>query len=146
MHCRGPDNQIGFALLLAKVRLTGRFPYDLTVIPRSVVHHICDQLQLDPPFLLAYSNVGRRDITISNRYAPIWDLGSLQQITPLQSLKQATGPPSPKALEQEAVDSQTGQELWRFETEGAVFGSPVFADGVVYFLSGDGTFYAVAIR
>jgi TnpA family transposase len=53
-QCRGADNQIGFALLLAGVRLTGRFPYDFAVIPRSVMRHVCEQLHLDPPLLLAY--------------------------------------------------------------------------------------------
>jgi outer membrane protein assembly factor BamB len=42
-----------------------------------------------------------------------------------------------------AIDSQTGSELWRFETQGAVIGSPIVADGTIYFLSGDGNFYAV---
>ena len=41
---RGTDNRIGFALLLSGVRLTGRFPYGLELIPRSVLSHICAQL------------------------------------------------------------------------------------------------------
>lgn len=53
-QCRSGDNQIGFALLLSGVRLTGRFPYDFAVIPRSLLAYICDQLSLDPPLFLSY--------------------------------------------------------------------------------------------
>ena len=42
-----------------------------------------------------------------------------------------------------AVDAQTGQERWRFATEGSVFSSPAVADDIVYFGSADAGFYAV---
>jgi outer membrane protein assembly factor BamB len=55
-----------------------------------------------------------------------------------------------------AIDSETGELLWRYETEGASFSSaeegfdrktiqssPAVADGIVYFGSRDGKFYAV---
>jgi hypothetical protein len=52
--CRGASNRIGFALLLSGVRLTGRFPHDLELIPRSVLGHICEQLKIDPPLFVDY--------------------------------------------------------------------------------------------
>jgi len=52
--CRGDFNKIGFALLLGGVRLTGRFLYDLELVPRSLVAHICEQLALDVPLFLTY--------------------------------------------------------------------------------------------
>ena len=42
-----------------------------------------------------------------------------------------------------ALDLQTGREKWRFETGGAVASSPLLADGVVYFGSGDQHVYAL---
>ncbi|MBI4876956.1 MAG: PQQ-binding-like beta-propeller repeat protein [Acidobacteria bacterium] len=44
-----------------------------------------------------------------------------------------------------AVDSETGQEIWRFETSGQVSGTPIVAEGRVYFgqQGGDKNFYAV---
>jgi outer membrane protein assembly factor BamB len=42
-----------------------------------------------------------------------------------------------------ALDSQTGQEKWRFKTRGGVATSPLIADGVVYFGSEDQHLYAV---
>ena len=42
-----------------------------------------------------------------------------------------------------AVDARTGQERWRFATEGSVFSSPAVADDIVYFGSADTGFYAV---
>lgn len=42
-----------------------------------------------------------------------------------------------------AVDRQTGQELWRFKTEGYVESSVTVVDGVVYFGSNDRYLYAV---
>jgi outer membrane protein assembly factor BamB len=42
-----------------------------------------------------------------------------------------------------ALDLQTGREKWRFETGGAVASSPLLADGVVYFGSGDQNVYAL---
>ena len=42
-----------------------------------------------------------------------------------------------------AVDAQTGQEKWRFATEGSVFSSPAVAGDIVYFGSADAGFYAV---
>jgi hypothetical protein len=41
--------------LLSGVRLTGRFPYDFELIPRSVLAHICAQLQIPPPLFVDYS-------------------------------------------------------------------------------------------
>jgi Domain of unknown function (DUF4158) len=52
--CRGTNNRIGFALLLRGVRLTGRFPYDLELIPHSVLMHISTQLQIEPPLFIDY--------------------------------------------------------------------------------------------
>ena len=37
-----------------------------------------------------------------------------------------------------AVDAESGQQRWRFETRGSVHSSPTVADGVVYFGSGIG--------
>ncbi len=42
-----------------------------------------------------------------------------------------------------ALDLHTGEELWRFETGGAVNSSPSVAENAVYFGSGDRHFYAV---
>jgi TnpA family transposase len=52
--CRGAGNRIGFALLLSGARLTGRFPYDFELIPRSVLTHICAQMRIDPPLFVDY--------------------------------------------------------------------------------------------
>src|SRR5215831_11240339 len=53
-QCRGDCNKIGFALLLGGVRLTGRFLYDLELVPWSLLTHICEQLTLDVPLFLTY--------------------------------------------------------------------------------------------
>ena len=42
-----------------------------------------------------------------------------------------------------AVDAESGQERWRFASEGSIFSSPAVADDVVYFGSADAGFYAV---
>ena len=42
-----------------------------------------------------------------------------------------------------AVDIKTGEEIWKFETGGAVTSSPTLVDGVVYFGSGDKHLYAL---
>jgi outer membrane protein assembly factor BamB len=42
-----------------------------------------------------------------------------------------------------ALDARTGQEKWRFKTDGGVNSSPAVAGGVVYFGSTDGYLYAV---
>ena len=42
-----------------------------------------------------------------------------------------------------ALDTETGEEKWNFETEGFVESSPVVADGVVYIGSNDGSVYAL---
>ena len=42
-----------------------------------------------------------------------------------------------------ALDARTGQEKWRFKTDGAIVSSPAVAGGVVYFASTDGYLYAV---
>ena len=44
-----------------------------------------------------------------------------------------------------ALNIQTVEELWKFKTGVEIQASPVIVDGVVYFLSGDGYFYAVRI-
>lgn len=53
-QCRGEHNQIGFALLLSGVRLTGRFPHDFDMLPRRFLQHLCQQLNLDAPLFLDY--------------------------------------------------------------------------------------------
>jgi TnpA family transposase len=53
-QCRGEHNQIGFALLLGGVRLTGRFLYDFSLVPRSLLAHICEQLGLEVPLFVVY--------------------------------------------------------------------------------------------
>lgn len=53
-QCRGAHNQIGFALLLSGVRLTGRFPHDFDMLPRRFLQHLCQQLNLDAPLFLNY--------------------------------------------------------------------------------------------
>ena len=45
-----------------------------------------------------------------------------------------------------AVDIETGEEKWKFETGAAVSSSPSLVDGVVYFGSADGHIYAVDIE
>jgi outer membrane protein assembly factor BamB len=45
-----------------------------------------------------------------------------------------------------ALDLQTGQEKWRFKTEGAIVSSPLVADGLVYFGSEDQHLYALDAR
>ena len=55
-QCRGEHNQIGFALLLSGVRLTGRFPHDLDLLPRRFLQHVCQQLKLDVPLFLNYQH------------------------------------------------------------------------------------------
>lgn len=52
--CRGAQNRIGFALLLGGVRLLGRFPYDLELLPKDLLAHICGQLEVDVPLFLNY--------------------------------------------------------------------------------------------
>jgi outer membrane protein assembly factor BamB len=42
-----------------------------------------------------------------------------------------------------AVDADTGEEQWVFETGGPVFSSPAYRDGLIYVGSGDGHLYAV---
>jgi outer membrane protein assembly factor BamB len=42
-----------------------------------------------------------------------------------------------------AVDRQTGQELWRFETGGNIISTPAVSEGVVFFGSQDFYLYAV---
>jgi outer membrane protein assembly factor BamB len=42
-----------------------------------------------------------------------------------------------------ALDSQTGEENWRFEAEGMIESSPLIANGMVYFGSQDGHLYAL---
>lgn len=54
LQCRGDHNRIGFALLLGGVRLMGRFPYDFTLVPRTLLLHICEQLELSPPLFVLY--------------------------------------------------------------------------------------------
>src|ERR1043166_6343611 len=54
LQCRSDHNRLGFALLLGGVRLTGRFPYDFALVPRSLLTHICEQLQLAPPLFVVY--------------------------------------------------------------------------------------------
>src|SRR5262249_13755028 len=52
--CRGAQNRIGFALLLGGVRLLGRFPYDFELLPRDLLVHICEQLEVEVPLFLNY--------------------------------------------------------------------------------------------
>lgn len=40
-------------------------------------------------------------------------------------------------------DAESGEELWRFETDGELHTPPVFSDEKVYFESHDGQLYAV---
>jgi eukaryotic-like serine/threonine-protein kinase len=42
-----------------------------------------------------------------------------------------------------AVDTNTGQERWKFKTEDGISSSPAVSGGVVYFGSGDNHLYAV---
>src|SRR5581483_5889488 len=54
LQCRGDQNRIGFALLLGGVRLMGRFPLDFTLVPRSLLTHVCEQLALESPLFVVY--------------------------------------------------------------------------------------------
>lgn len=51
---RGTQNRIGFALLLGGVRLLGRFPYDFELLPKDLLAHTCNQLELSVPLFLNY--------------------------------------------------------------------------------------------
>lgn len=42
-----------------------------------------------------------------------------------------------------AIDRQSGDVLWKYETAGFVGTSPFVVDGVIYFGSYDGSVYAV---
>jgi outer membrane protein assembly factor BamB len=42
-----------------------------------------------------------------------------------------------------AVNAETGEEIWHYETKGGVYSSPVAADGVVYVGSSDNYLYAL---
>jgi eukaryotic-like serine/threonine-protein kinase len=44
-----------------------------------------------------------------------------------------------------AVDASTGEEVWRFQTRGAVRSTPLVANGMVYFGSWDGLVYTVDV-
>lgn len=39
-----------------------------------------------------------------------------------------------------AIDASNGEELWRFNTEGEIYSSPVVVDGIVYIGRGDGLY------
>jgi TnpA family transposase len=54
LQCRGDHNRIGFALLLGGVRLMGRFPLDFSLVPRSLLTHVCEQLKLEVPLFVVY--------------------------------------------------------------------------------------------
>jgi len=41
------------------------------------------------------------------------------------------------------VDSETGKQKWKFATQGVVASSPAISNGLIYFGSFDGSFYAV---
>ena len=45
-----------------------------------------------------------------------------------------------------AVNKNTGEQLWKFETEGATWGFAITAEDVIYFGSGDSKLYAVDIK
>src|SRR5713101_1546137 len=53
-QCRGEHNRIGFALLLGGARLTGRFLYDFELVPRSLLAHVCEQLDVEVPLFIIY--------------------------------------------------------------------------------------------
>ena len=42
-----------------------------------------------------------------------------------------------------AVSAETGEELWRFETDAPIGSTPVAANGLLYFTSEDGSLYAL---
>jgi outer membrane protein assembly factor BamB len=44
-----------------------------------------------------------------------------------------------------ALDAESGEERWRFETERRIRSTPAVADGVAYFGGGDGVFYALDV-
>ncbi len=45
-----------------------------------------------------------------------------------------------------ALDSKTGQELWRFQVEQQVFSTPAVAEGNLYVVDGDGNLYALEAK
>jgi outer membrane protein assembly factor BamB len=45
-----------------------------------------------------------------------------------------------------ALDKDIGEMVWYFETGGQVYGSPVYAGGVLYIGSNDGQLYALDAR
>lgn len=53
-HCRSTQNRLGFALLLGGVRLTGRFPKELSLVSTNLIAHLCKQFHLPPPAALIY--------------------------------------------------------------------------------------------
>jgi outer membrane protein assembly factor BamB len=42
-----------------------------------------------------------------------------------------------------ALDSESGNFLWSFQTNGYIYSSPAVVDGIAYFGAYDGNFYAV---
>src|ERR1051326_8249281 len=53
-QCRGTQNRLGFALLLGGVRLTGRFPKDLSFVSANLLEHLYKQFHLPPLATLTY--------------------------------------------------------------------------------------------
>jgi Domain of unknown function (DUF4158) len=45
-QCRDTQNRLGFALLLGGVRLTGRFPKDLSFVSANLLEHLYKQFHL----------------------------------------------------------------------------------------------------
>ncbi len=42
-----------------------------------------------------------------------------------------------------AIDTESGREIWHFETQGAILSDPLVVDGTIYVGSGDNNFYAI---
>jgi hypothetical protein len=80
-QCRGEHNQIGFALLLSGVRLTGRFPHDFDMLPRRFLQHVCQQLKLSAPL---FPNYPQREPTRREHIARLRECLGLRSSRPFR--------------------------------------------------------------
>lgn len=79
-RCRGPDNQIGFALQLCVLRQHGRFLTDFSDLPTRIVNHLAKQLELPPLLFLRYPEREATDLT--HRSTAISELASFHHGLP----------------------------------------------------------------
>jgi hypothetical protein len=68
-RCRGPDNQLGFALQLCILRRHGRFLTEFDQLPTRILNHLALQLELPPLLLLRYPEREATDLAHRSRIA-----------------------------------------------------------------------------